>query len=106
MNRPHNPPVRTATQPKADAYPCPHEYSEQLIVMERLRLYNAGLPCGAVALRQHLDERPDVSPLPSVRQIHWVLNQYGLTYGRTGWYEGEELDWLPTSAQIPTHGRR
>ena len=104
MNRQHHPPVRTPT--KADIYPCPCESNEQLIVMERLRLYNAGQPCGAVALRRHLDQRPDVCPVPSVRHIQQVLNQYGLTYGRTGWYEGEDLDWLPASAQVPTHERR
>jgi hypothetical protein len=79
---------------------------EQIVVLERLHLYNHGRPCGAAALRRHLREHGSVQPLPSVRQIGQVLTRYGLTYGRTGWYEGEELDWLPASVRIPIAERR
>lgn len=82
------------------------EEIEQIVVMERLHLYNKGLPCGATALHRHLRDACLVVALPSVSRIGKILTQYGLTYGRTGWYEGEELDWLPASAQIPIAERR
>ena len=79
---------------------------EWIVVIERMHLYNQGLPCGAAALRRYLREHDGVQPLPSVRQIGQVLTRYGLTYGRTGWYEGEDLDRLPVAAQIPEAERR
>ena len=82
------------------------EEIEQIVVLERLHLYNRGLPCGAAALRQYLHDQSGVCPLPSVRRISRILTQYGLTYGRTGWYEGDEPDWLPASARIPLAERR
>ena len=78
---------------------------EQIVVMERLHCYNHGLPRGASALRTRLREQ-GIQPLPSVRWIGQVLTRHGLTHGRTGWYEGEELDWLPKSAQVPAQKRR
>ena len=82
------------------------EEVEHIVVIERLHRYNHGLPCGAVALRRHLRENASSQPLPSVRRITQILTQYGLTHGRTGWYEGEEPDWLPTSARVPEAQRR
>ncbi len=76
----------------------------EIVVLERLHCYNHDLPCGAVALRERLRE-DGVQPLPSVRWIAHVLTRYGLTHRRTGWYEGEELDWLPKSAQVPPEKR-
>ena len=82
------------------------EEVEQIVVLERLHLYNRGLPCGAAALRRHLGDQGGVSPLPSVHRIGRILTRYGLTYGRTGWYEGDEPDWLPAAARIPIAERR
>jgi len=79
---------------------------EQIVVLERLHLYNQSLPCGAAALRRHLRQHDHIQPLPSVRQIGQVLTRYGLTHGRTGWYAGEEPDWIPASASIPNGERR
>ena len=76
----------------------------QMVVMERLHCHNHGLPCGASALRSRLREQ-GVQPLPSVKWIGHVLTRYGLAHGRAGWYEGEELDWLPKSAQVPSEKR-
>ena len=88
------------------------EEIEQIVVLERLhsgcqaRRGRSDLPCGAAALRQYLHDQSGVCPLPSVRRISRILTQYGLTYGRTGWYEGDEPDWLPASARIPLAERR
>ena len=88
------------------AAPRSPEEIEQLVVMERLHGYNHGRPCGVVALRRHLEQEVGLQPLPSVRRIRQILTQYGLTHGRTGWYEGEELDWLPASARVPEEQRK
>lgn len=88
------------------AVPRSPEDEEHIVVMELLHRYNGGLPCGAAALRRHLQEEASLQPLPSVRRIRQILTLYGLTHGRTGWYEGEELDWLPASARIPEAQRR
>ena len=77
-----------------------------MVVWERLHRYNHGLLCGASALRRRLDEHYCVRPLPSVGKIGRILTVYGLTHGRTGWYEGEDLDWLPGSAQVPASQRK
>jgi hypothetical protein len=81
------------------------EEVEHIVVMERLTQHNHGRSCGALALRRHLREEALLHPLPSVRRIRQILTQYGLTHGRTGWYEGEQLDGLPASALIP-HAQR
>ena len=88
------------------AAPRSTEEIEHIVVMERLHRYNHGLPCGAVALRRHLRAEAILHPLPSVRHIRRILIQYGLTYGRTGWYDGEDLDWLPASARVPDARRK
>jgi hypothetical protein len=79
---------------------------EQIVVLARLECYSRNLPCGADALRRHLQEQGDLRPLPSRRKIGQILVLYGLTHGRTGWYEGEELDWLPVASRVPKEKRR
>ena len=69
------------------------------MVMVRLELYNRGLPCGPKALHGRLDVHEHLRPLPSERTIARMLARNGLTYGRTGWYEGEDPEWLPASAK-------
>lgn len=95
-----------STQVDIMAAPRSSEAVEHIIVMERLCRYNHGWLCGALALRRHLQGEAILHPLPSVRHIRRILTQYGLTHGRTGWYEGEQLDWLPTSARVPDAGRK
>jgi hypothetical protein len=79
---------------------------EQIVVFVRLELYNRNRPCGAAALQQHLRNQCNLRPLPSRRRISQILVQYGLTHGRTGWYEGEDLDWLPATSRISKEERR
>ena len=78
---------------------CSPEEVEQIVVMVRLEQYNRGLPCGARALRRRLDEFYHLKPLPSVTAIGRILARNGLTYARTGWYEGDVPEWLPASAK-------
>ncbi len=82
------------------------EQIDQIVVMQRLYLYNRGLPCGAAALRRHLDDQGGIFPLPPVHRIGRILAQHGLTHARTGWYEGDEPAGLPASARIPIAERR
>jgi len=65
------------------------EEMEQLVVLQRLSLYNQGRPCGAKAIREHLSTYGEENSLPSNRTIGRILARHGLTHGRTGWYEGE-----------------
>jgi hypothetical protein len=58
---------------------------EQIVVMQRLHLYNHGLPCGAKAIRLLLDQQA-LRPLPSISTIQRILSQNGLTHARTGFY--------------------
>ena len=58
---------------------------EQIVVMERLRLYNQGLPCGAKAIRRNLHKK-GIEPLPSVSTIGRILSNNYLTHRRTGYY--------------------
>jgi putative transposase len=58
---------------------------EQIIVSERLHLYNRMKPCGAAALRRHLHDM-EVIPTPSVGSIGRILAKHCLTHGRTGHY--------------------
>ena len=96
----------TNTQADNAAAPRSPEEVEYIVVLERLHRYNYGLPCGAAALRRHLRDDASLHPLPSVRRISQILTVYGLSHGRTGWHEGEELDWLPASAHVPEAQRR
>jgi len=79
--------------------PRPPQEVEQLVVMVRLKLYNQGAPSGAKALRRRLDEHYHLKPLPSERTIGRILTRNGLTHGRTGWYEGDDPQWLPADAK-------
>lgn len=100
---------RKNTDPMPSANPMTNNSQtqvEQAIVLARLHLYNRAMPCGAVALRQYLAEYDGRTPLPSVRKIGIILNQYGLSHQRTGWYEGENLEWLPKSTSIPACERK
>ena len=83
-----------------------NERVEQAVVLARLHLYNRAMPCGVIALRQYLADQYEISPLPSAQQIGIILNQYGLSHKRTGWYEGEETEWLPIAAKIPATERK
>jgi len=66
--------------------------------MVRLELYNRSVPCGAKAIREAMDSC-NVRPLPSRTVIARTLAENGLTHGRTGWYDGDESEWIPESAQ-------
>jgi hypothetical protein len=61
------------------------EEIEQIVIMERLHLYNRGLPYGAQAIRRRL-EREGVQPLPSISTINRILSKNCLTHRRTGGY--------------------
>ena len=58
---------------------------EQLVVMQRLYLYNRGLPCSAKAIRLTLNQLC-LLPLPSESTIKRILSKNGLTHQRTGFY--------------------
>lgn len=58
---------------------------EQIVVSERLYFYNRCLPCGALPIRQSLEEY-GVRPLPSLSTIKRILSKNYLTHGRTGLY--------------------
>ena len=74
---------------------CSPEEVKQIVVMVRLELYNRGLPCGPNVLRKRLNQREVLRPLPSEQTIAHILARNGLTYGRTGWYEGDDIPALP-----------
>ncbi len=58
---------------------------EQIAILERLHLYNRGLPYGAQAIRRRL-EREGIQPLPSISTINRFLSKNRLTHRRTGYY--------------------
>ena len=58
---------------------------EQIVILERLHLYNRCLPCGPYPIRYLLEEY-GVHPLPSLSTIKRILSQNHLTHGRTGLY--------------------
>jgi hypothetical protein len=92
-----------------NAWLPPHSPAEveQAVVVARLHLYNRGLPCGAAAVQRYLHQQEGLRPLPSTRQIRTLLTLYGLTYGRTGWYAGEDLpEGIPASAWVAPEHRR
>ncbi len=47
---------------------------EQIVILERLYLYNRALPCGAFPIRQ-LMESYGVRPLPSLSTIKRILSR-------------------------------
>jgi putative transposase len=61
------------------------EEIEEIVVMERLHLYNRGLSYGAQAISRVLDQR-GVRPLPSITTINRILSRNCLTHRRTGYY--------------------
>ncbi len=79
---------------------------EEQAAWVRIDLYNRGRPCGARAVWNHLCETHPGAPVPSVRRIGRLLTLYGLTHGRLGWYDGEDLEWLPAPARVPEEQRR
>jgi len=58
---------------------------EQIVVMERLHLYNRNIPCGPKAIYKKLDQE-GIHPLPSLSTIKRILIRHALTHGRTGHY--------------------
>jgi hypothetical protein len=58
---------------------------EQIVIMERLHLYNHGIPCGAQAIRKRLQQE-GICPLPPLSTINRILTRNALTHGRTGHY--------------------
>jgi hypothetical protein len=65
---------------------------EELVVFERLHLYNRMLSCGPKALRQRLGKH-GVKNIPSTRTIARVLSKNYLTHGRTGYYPEDYREW-------------
>lgn len=64
---------------------------EEIVTMIRLNLYNHGLPCDPTEIQKKMNEF-DEELLPSKRTISRILARQGLTYKRTGWYSGDELN--------------
>jgi len=58
---------------------------EEIVVMERLHLYNRGLSYGAQAI-SHVLEQKGIRPLPSITTINRILSRNCLTHRRTGYY--------------------
>lgn len=57
----------------------------ECIKMERLHLYNRGMPCGAKMVLQRL-KKCGMQKLPSVSFVSKVLRENFLTNCRTGYY--------------------
>jgi len=58
---------------------------EDIVVMERLHLYNRALSYGAQAIYRVMQHK-GVRPLPSVTTINRILSRNCLTHRRTGYY--------------------
>jgi hypothetical protein len=58
---------------------------KQIVILNRLSLYNHNKPCGARAIVRQL-ESSNIHPLPSLSLIGKILREEGLTYRRTGNY--------------------
>lgn len=58
---------------------------EDVVIFERLRLYNSTNPYGAAALRRQL-QYLGVEQLPSVSTINRIISKHCLTNGHTGYY--------------------
>ena len=65
--------------------------TEQVVTFIRLHLYNRGVCCGARAIQRRMQEQHEPT-IPSLTTIQKILARQGLTYGRTGFYPGEEDD--------------
>jgi hypothetical protein len=99
-------PEALAREEHAIAPPRSLDEVEQIVALARLELYNRNQSYGVAALRRRLQDHYNLRPLPSRHRIKQILVRQGLTHRRTGWYEGEELDWLPTSSGVPREERR
>jgi hypothetical protein len=97
---------KMATEENAYEGPRTAEEVEQIVSLARLELYNRGLPCGAVAVRNRLDALYQLKPLPSTRTIGHILARNGLTDGRTGWYEGDQIEWAPATSRGPKRSKQ
>jgi hypothetical protein len=64
---------------------------EQIVIMERLHLYNHGIPCGAQAIRKNLEQQ-EIRPLPSLSTIKRILSRNCLTHRRTGYYPEDHIE--------------
>jgi hypothetical protein len=58
---------------------------EEVVVFERLCLYNRNKPCGAKSLQRHL-RYLGLEQLPSISSINRILSKHCLTNNRTGYY--------------------
>lgn len=58
---------------------------EEIVVIERLHLYNRSLSYGAQAISRVL-QHLGVRPLPSIATINRILSRNCLTHRRTGYY--------------------
>ena len=65
------------------------EEIEEIVVMERLHLYNRGLSYGAQAISGILEHK-GIRPLPSLTTIKRILSRNCLTQGRTGYYPEDD----------------
>ncbi len=66
--------------------PRTKEEIEKIVIMVRLELYNADVPCGPQAIRDRMERVYHAEPLPSTRTIARILARNSLTHRRTGWY--------------------
>ena len=66
--------------------PSTKEEIEKVVIMVRLELYNADVPCGPQPIRDRIGRMYYARPLPSTRTIARILARNGLTHRRTGWY--------------------
>jgi hypothetical protein len=64
---------------------------EEIVIMERLHLYNWGIHCGAKAIHKRL-QMEGIRPLPSISTIHRILSRNCLTHRRTGYYPEDYFD--------------
>lgn len=58
---------------------------EEIVVIQRLHLYNKGVSYGAQAISRILQQK-GVRPLPSIATINRILSRNYLTHRRTGYY--------------------
>lgn len=95
-----------AVEQNAYAGPPTAEELEQIVILAPLELYTRGLPCGAVAVSNGLDDLYQLKALPSTPMIGCILARQGLTDGRTGWYKGEGLGWVPSTSRRPRRSKQ
>jgi putative transposase len=64
---------------------------EKIVILERLYLYNEGLPCGPKAIRKKLENEINENQIPSISTIARILKRNYLTHRRTGYYKEDYL---------------